>query len=63
MRLLCRYLVWLLQIFKKFLGNAELLHLLLTCQLGEKADTLEEQSNIRLREMSFNLGAKENILH
>lgn len=63
MRLLCRYLVWLLQIFKKFLGNAELLHLLLTSQLGEKADTLEEQNNIRLREMSFNLGAKENILH
>lgn len=52
-----------MQIFKKFLGNAELLCLLLKRQLWEKAATLEEQSNTRLTEMSFHLGTKENILH
>lgn len=54
---------WELQILRKAFVKAELLYLLLKYQLGEKADPLEQQSNIRLREMRLDLGVKENILH
>lgn len=44
--------------FEKFLANTELLHLLLNCQQGEKADNHEEHSYIKLAQNYSHLCAK-----